>query len=195
MRSKSKTVLAVLVAALAVTATTASAASAFTEYVGREGVGTKVTQTQSGSIVIVFNPGFTMTCTSVTGSGVVTSTSLLTMTSAFGGCTVSGLPVKNVDSCHYTYGINGKLGVEGTNCGKFEIAALGCVITINGGQSGLSTLTYANLGGSFESEATLSVGGVHFSTTTGQHCFMEHESISGNVSYSGHTRLLGVKEH
>jgi len=198
MRSKSKMVLAVLALTIAVSATSASAASAFTEFSGKEGVGTKVTAAASSGTQLTFNPAASATlnvsCHGATGSGVVTSTKVMTLTGTFGECAVAGLKFLSRSTCHWAYGIAGTFSVEGSACAEFEITTTKCLITVTGNQSGLSNVTYQNLVGSFKSEAELAVGKLAFSTKTGKHCFMTNENETGTFSVSGHMELTGVTE-
>jgi hypothetical protein len=191
--NRTRSLMVALLAVLAVSAVSVASASAFTEFVGKAGVGSSITAKQHGSQSITF-PTFKMNCEAVGGSGQVTSATLVTLSETFTGCSVAGVKVVNHSTCKYAYGIAGKLSVEGTECATFEIPATKCLITVTGGQTGLKAVTYANLEGSFESEAMSGVTGLAYSTKTGQACFGKQQNETGTFSYAGNITLEGVNE-
>ena len=146
-----------LVAVFAVTAigVLAGPAMAFSDF---EGDGTEITSSGGQQVFVV--TGGEVRCKKVTGTAAGftgTKTELTTKTIKYEECEAVGIGSATVTCSGYTFHIAGTTDVIGSGC---VVKALTCEIKV-GAQTGLKTVTYADLTG-FEMETKASVGGITY---------------------------------
>lgn len=205
--------LGALLVALAITAVSASAASAFTEFVGKNGVGTEVTSVSKVENTLKAEGPekavVTVVCKESTDKGTVLSKTDVSVVITYpekvgteSNCTVAGLAAKVTDNCLINFLIDGTVDIqlkekEASPCATIEVKSTGCKILITGNQEKLKGVTYNNIlpETKFESEVKANpVTGIAFSTTTGTACGFKEKTITSanGASFTGTGTEKGV---
>ncbi len=174
-----------LVAVLAMSAMVAAGASAEAPFKFKsEGSPTTLTGKQHAANDVFTTHTGTVSCDNATYAGTQTGTetSEVSVTPSYSGCKAFGLlsvPI-DVNGCSYRFNANTKVGVnyEGSvdvvcPAGKqIEVTAPGCTVTVKP-QTGLSKVTYTNVGAGATREVTVDVN-------------------INNLQYEEHRPLFGI---
>lgn len=196
---KLRLLMAAVALVAALSAVTASSAFAFTEFIGKEGVGTKITSKSAAEpeFVATGEGGKTVTvkCKKDTGSGELLSSISVLVLITFEECkNGAGNKVTVSNGCEFLLDISGPVGLKGSGCTiTVEAKTTGCVLTITGEQS-VGSVEYANTG-SFKGEVKSDVTGIAYTTSTAKKCLLSEstESYSGTSTYTGTDDSEGVE--
>jgi len=182
--------------ALAMVALTAAASSAQAVEFHAEEAPVTITGEQEEAHKFTSRAG-TISCNKATfhGETEAVTTSTLTISPAYSGCTflgVVGVPV-NMGGCDYVFHASGIVDVAGAECNTKPItfSAAGCTVTIKS-QTGLSKVVYTNLGEGTERDVTVTpeVTGITY-TQTGILCPNGQGTFSDGTYGPGATTVKG----
>jgi opacity protein-like surface antigen len=181
-----------VMAMLAMTAVAASAAQAVEFHSEIENT-TITGKTEAGSNSVFDAAGASISCTSgtFTGTQALKTSTNVTVTPAYSGCTflsVLNVPV-NMNGCQYTFDANGEVAVTGAACTAITFEATGCKVEVKK-QAGLKEVTYTNIGSGTTREVTVTPHVIGITYTSSGLCpkngtFSDGNYTSGNATVKG----------
>lgn len=196
--SKLRLLLVTAAAALSLSAVLASSAFAYTEFVGKEGIGTTVTSRSAvePTFVATGEGGKTVTvkCKSDSGSGTLASSSVVETKLTFSECkNGAGNKVTVTNGCEFDLNIDDAVSLPSGCEVKVEAKTTGCILKIAGGQTATDGVEYANTG-SFTGEVK-SHAKVTYTTSTAKKCLLSEstESLEDTSEYTGTDDSEGVE--
>jgi len=187
-----------VMAMFAMTAVAASAAQAV-EFHSEAAETVLTAKNEAGSNSVFDAAGASISCTGATFTGkqtTATSTEV-TVTPAYTGCTFLGVPVTvKINGCEYKFHSSGVVDVVGAACTGITFEGAGCKVTV-GKQNGLKEVTYTNLGSGTGREVTVTphVTGISYKSEglcPKSGTFADGNYTSGNAIVTGENATGGM---